>query len=291
MQKEVLMISITMKVKNDGSQVVALDATSQAVMRQKPTKTKKPETQGPRQKNELNRFTCDDVTRFNSVISVKVNFTDLAFGGITQMADTCQQSLETRLQQWLKSHYNMNGSKVLSYLMEHPNTYLHVSFLDRCTFTGNWPEPDEFAMNGFESQPLIPIVDKTTVKQCRNRAEALIKEIKGAVELGDIGTESKLKLEYEFLTRYLRQVTSPSHKIKNFDASWKPAYQNIYTCVWKAIRKMRSQDPVLASWVNGRLKSGRCFVWKTPPEQPRTLHIHIDNASVDYNPGKTSNAM
>ncbi len=285
------MINIALKCLQDGVLVQEPYAASQAEMRQKPPKTKKPGTQSPRQKNELNRFTCEDVTRFNGVISVKVNFADLTFGGTTQMAKSCPQSLETRLSQWLKSHDNMNGSKVLIYLMEHPNTKLHVSFLDRCTFTGNWPEPDEFAMNGFESQPRIPMVDKITVKQCRNRAEALIKEIKGAVDLNDLALEAKLKLEYELLMKYLYQVTTPSHKIKNFDAGWKPTYHNVYTCVWKAIRKMRTQAPDLAAYVNRRLKTGRCFVWKTPPLKPKMLHIQVDIASVDFNPGIRSNVM
>jgi len=277
--------SITHQLKHDDK------ATSQAVLRQQPTKTKKPGMQGPRQKNELNRFTCSNVTRFSLVISVKENLAPSAFGEKMNSIQKPPQSFEDKLRQWLMSHDNMNGSKVLSYLMSHPNTKLHVSFLDRCTFTGRWPEPDEAALNGYEAQPLIPMVDKITIKQCRKRAETLIKEIQGAVELGDEKREAILQLEYKLLMKYIKQVTTPSHKIKNFEPSWKKAYQNVYACVWKSIRKMRSQDPELASWVNGRLKTGRCFVWKTHPVQPKTLHIHIDIASVDYNPGKTSNVM
>lgn len=185
------------------------------------------------------------------------------------------QSLEIRLKQWLTGHISMNGSKVLNYLMSHPNEKLHVSFLDWCTAKDRWPELTEEAVKGFEAQPHIPQTDLKALREYRREASTLIKKIQGAVELGDEKLELRLKTEYDSLMKHIRQVTTPRGRIKSFDPYWKKAYQRVFTCTRKTLNKLTSQDEELAEYVLGHLTTGQQFCWSDPSLQPGLLTISL----------------
>jgi len=168
---------------------------------------------------------------------------------------------EDRVRIWLKGQ-RMYGAQVLLYLMDHANTPIHVSFLDWCTANGVWPELNNAALHGFEAQPLIPMADKRTRKECCQMAKTLMKKIQGAVELGDAKLEQKLRLEYDLLMKYLRQITTPEKRIKNFVPYWNDAYHNIYTCVYKVVQKLAKSHPAEARYVVSHLQKGQRFMWR-----------------------------
>lgn len=265
------MISITMKVQQNGNLVQEPNATAQAVLRHKPTLKTKSRNALLRQINGRSRFSCNESIRINvphlssKILSYRLKDNNM----VTTNHD--YGSLDSRLRLWLRSQRS-NGAKVLTHLMDHPNTPLHVSYLDWCTANDEWPEPDNIAINGFEAQPQIPMADQKTRHECCQAAKLLMNQIQGAIELGDEKLERKLKLEYDFVMKYLRQITTPKKQIKKFPAYWDKAYHNVYTCVYKVVSKLANSHPGEARYVAEHLHKGQWFMWKadhTPRSQTR----------------------
>jgi len=274
------MISITMKVQQNGNLVQEPNATSQAAMRHKPLKTKSRNVL-PRQINEPIWFSLDSSIRIDGPhLSSKIFCYRLKDRNMTtRNYDT--NNLEDMVYIWLRSQ-RTHGAKVLIYLMDHPNTPLHVSYLDWCTANDEWPEPDNIAISGFEAQPQIPMADQKTRHECCQAAKLLMNQIQGAIELGDEKLERKLKLEYDFVMKYLRQITTPKKQIKKFPAYWDKAYHNVYTCVYKVVSKLANSHPGEARYVAEHLQKGQWFMWKadhTPRSQTR---VSFEMARTDF---------
>lgn len=172
------------------------------------------------------------------------------------------QNTDGRLKSWLSRNQHMNGARVLSYLIHNPNTPVHTSFLDWCNAHDRWPDICKEAVAGFESQSSIPQTDRQALREYRKAANVLIKKIEGAVFLGNAELEERLRSEYDQLNRHIKQVTDPKGHIKSFDPYWKKAYQNVYTCTWKTLRKLAAEDQELADYAKEHLITGQQFQWR-----------------------------
>lgn len=192
------------------------------------------------------------------------------------------QGTDGRLKSWLSRNQHMNGARVLSYLITNPNTPVHTSFLDWCNCHKRWPEICAEAIGGFESQSSIPQTDRQALREYRKAANVLIKKIEGAVFLGNAELEERLRSEYDQINRHIRQVTDPKGHIKSFDPYWKKAYQNVYTCTWKTLRKLAAEDQELADYAKEHLITGQQFMWRDIHLPLSQFSLMIESFEVEY---------
>ena len=97
---------------------------------------------------------------------------------------------------------------------------------------------------------LVPMADRKTLYQCRERGRKLIKAAAAHLELGHWEQAEDCENELRAISAYLSEVTAPGGRIRNFPASRVKNYQADMQAWYYLLRKAEEDDPgsTLSCW-------------------------------------------
>jgi len=165
--------------------------------------------------------------------------------GIRSFAD-----IEERTRSFLRRHSHTLGGQIISLLREHPGQTFILPELSRLIHGHAGLE--ELSKTAFRP---IPLADKKAQAQYIERCRKLIAQKAAGARDPDIDWE------LDFLTRELRRITRPRGGIKSQIPELDRAYHNLYTCVWKLLRKARRDEPEVHAHLKAHLRYGANFCW------------------------------
>ncbi len=108
---------------------------------------------------------------------------------------------------------------------------------------------------------LVPMADRKTLYQCRERGRKLIKAAAAHLELGHSEQAEACENELQAIRAYLSEVTAPGGRIRNFPASRVKNYQADMQAWYYLLRKAEEDDPRVHAFLLAHVRPGTPFLW------------------------------
>ena len=174
------------------------------------------------------------------------------------------QNLENRARNFLCAHGGNRGAQLVLLLRRHPGRAFTLPEVCRLLSPHGGFYGDLEPLYKIAFQP-IPAADAYAQAQYLRRRRQLLARI----ESGDAAPA--LKEELDALDRELRRITHRRGALKHAIPELDKAYHELYTAVWKLLRKAQRRDPELHRYLAERLSYGSQFCWREDSPAPSQL--------------------
>jgi hypothetical protein len=165
------------------------------------------------------------------------------------------------LREFLAQNMDFTGAKLLSILINEPNTPIDVMEL-ALRIDHDQPEKLPFLALLASAYADIPYIDSIAVCQYRKRLAQLI-ESKERLQASDPTADcSELDYEMNFLARELRTSTTPRGTIKNLNPDKKKALDRFRVAVKRLLERAEPVNPQLCALIRKSLVYGKAMLWK-----------------------------
>jgi len=168
---------------------------------------------------------------------------------------------------FLERHENLIGARMVLFLLDHPDEHINVLDLsDRVCGDGVLSHVDGDLYSRYV-ETSFEIMDPQYQQETKLERKKLIKQAKGARDLGDHATEEKLIQELNDINSICGPCTKPGGGSRNFPGTAEAEFRRMSMNYNYLLRIAQVEEPVVHECVKRHVRTGYSFCWmgRCPP--------------------------
>lgn len=166
---------------------------------------------------------------------------------------------------WLRKYGHLSGSRMLLFLLEHPDEPFRVMDLSDLVYGGRLLLETDTGIYGRFVEEGFPMVDEKYLAECKKDQIRKIKMLEGALNLGDTKLAEHLRRECDMINMIRKEVMTPRGSIRNFPGTEDKVRMRLYNIYRYLLKLAFKDDPVVYECIKRHTKTGKWFAWVSIP--------------------------
>ena len=163
-----------------------------------------------------------------------------------------------KLLNWLDDDQHDVGSKIILFLLEHPNEKIEAKKLGLLLPERKGKCKQKYSTYQGNNKS-FPMIDSKCYFECKSQLKILEKEIKQCLNSDEVKSKQD---QYNQIRKYLNSCTTNTGKIRNFPDINNREYHRLYNALKRVYKKMDKTEPDLVIFLKENIKTGYYFEFR-----------------------------